>query len=103
VDVFIVKKKLYDQGAVKRRKKDTLDDDGSIPEVYLASPEDVVLSKLDWFQRGGQISEKQWKDILGVLQVQKGYLDLDYLNLWAVELGLADLLKKAFAEAGAVE
>mgnify|MGYP001563396316 FL=1 len=100
VDVFIVKKRPYDQGALRRRKKDTLDDDKDTPEIYLASSEDVLVSKLDWFQRGGRTSEKQWNDILGVLKVQKGYLDMEYLNHWARELDLIDLLEKAFTEAG---
>ena len=103
VDIFIVKKRPYDQGALRRRKKDTLDDDKDVPEIYLASPEDVILNKLDWFHRGGQSSEKQWGDISGVLKVQKGYLDMEYLNHWARELDLLDLLKKAFTEAGITE
>lgn len=98
VDIFIVKNRPYDQVALQRRKKDTLDDE-SVPEVYLASPEDVILNKLDWFHRGGRSSEKQWNDILGVLKVQKGYLDLEYLNHWACQLDLPDLLKEAFVEA----
>lgn len=103
VDIFIVKKRPYDQGALRRRKKDTLDDDKDVPEIYLASPEDVILNKLDWFHRGGRSSEKQWGDISGVLKVQKGYLDMGYLNHWARELDLHDLLKKAFTEAGITE
>jgi hypothetical protein len=103
VDIFIVKKRPYDQGALERRKRDTLDADKDVPEIYLASPEDVILSKLDWFHRGGRTSEKQWEDISGVLKVQKGYLDMEYLNRWACELDLLDLFKKAFAEAGITE
>lgn len=103
VDIFIVKKRPYDQGALRRRKKDTLDDDKDVPEIYLASPEDVILSKLDWFHRGGRTSQKQWEDILGVLKVQKGYLDMEYLNHWACDLDLLDLLKKVFTEAGVAD
>lgn len=103
VDIFIVKKRPYDQGALERRKRDTLDADKDVPEIYLASPEDVILSKLDWFHRGGRTSQKQWEDILGVLKVQKGYLDMEYLNRWASELDLLDLFKKVFAEAGITE
>lgn len=98
VDIFIAKQRPYDQISLQRRKKDTLDDNQNVPEVYIVSPEDLILSKLVWFHDGGQISEKQWNDILGVLKVQKGYLDLDYLKHWADELALADLLEKSFEE-----
>ena len=99
VDVFVVKSRSYDREALQRRKKDTLDEGEGAPEVYLASPEDVVLSKLDWFDQGGRGSEKQWNDVLGVLMVQKGRLDLEYLEHWAGQLSLLDLLRKALSQA----
>ncbi|HIP95637.1 MAG TPA: hypothetical protein EYH32_00295 [Anaerolineae bacterium] len=69
-------------------------------EFYLASPEDVILHKLDWFRLGGGVSERQWNDVLGVLKVQALSLDLAYLQRWAAELGLTGLLDQAFNEAG---
>ena len=99
VDIFIARKRPYEQESLGRRKKDSLDEDQDVPKVYLATPEDVVLSKLDWFQQGGGVSEKQWDDILGILKVQKERLDLNYLKHWAEELGLLELLTKAFSEA----
>ena len=100
VDVFVVKSRSYDREALQRRKKDTLDEGEGAPEVYLASPEDVVLSKLDWFDQGGRGSEKQWNDVLGVLMVQKGRLDLEYLEHWAGQLSVLDLLHTALSQSG---
>ena len=65
-------------------------------EFPVASPEDTILSKLVWFRKGGEISDRQWHDILGVVQVQAGQLDRAYLDEWAAKLGVADLLHKAF-------
>jgi hypothetical protein len=65
----------------------------------VAAPEDVVLQKLDWYRRGGSISERQWGDLLGVLEVQQGRLDMDYLHQWAAQLQLEELLAKALREA----
>jgi hypothetical protein len=48
-----------------------------------------------WFRKGGELSDQQWHDILGVMRVQAGRLDLGYLQEWAGELGVADLLRTA--------
>jgi len=47
--------------------------------------------------KGGEVSEQQWRDILGVIRVQHGKLDLAYLSHWAMELGVADLLEDALS------
>ena len=64
-------------------------------EVELASPEDVVIHKLRWYEMGGQVSDRQWRDVLGVLKVQSPTLDLRYLERAAVVLGLSELLARA--------
>ncbi|MEO1404247.1 MAG: hypothetical protein AAFV72_23760 [Cyanobacteria bacterium J06635_1] len=69
-----------------------------ISGIYLASPEDVVLTKLRWRQQSS--SEKQWRDVLGILKVQGAGLNFDYLNQWANHLGLTDDLRQLMGEAG---
>jgi len=69
-------------------------------EVGLASPEDVVIHKLRWYEMGGRISDRQWRDVLGVLKVQGASLDFEYLKRAAAALGLSELLVVARSEAG---
>jgi len=64
-------------------------------EFAIASPEDTVLAKLVWFRKGGEVSDRQWHDILGILKVQSSRLDLDYVRAWAERLGVFDLLERA--------
>ena len=66
--------------------------------LYVNSPEDVVLSKLEWYHLGGEMSDCQWRDILGVMKTRAGNLDLVYLRHWAGELKVADLLERAIAK-----
>jgi hypothetical protein len=97
VDVFIVKSRPFDRVAFARVTTAPLDaNERSFP---LTTAEDIVLHKLEWFLLGGGMSERQWHDVLGVLQVQAANLDRAYLDRWATDLGVADLLARAFREA----
>jgi hypothetical protein len=62
--------------------------------AHLASPEDVILAKLDWCRQGNEISDQQWRDITGIFKVKHGDLDLEYMQQTASEPGVADLLQR---------
>jgi hypothetical protein len=97
VDIFIQKPRAFDQMQLERRRTSVIATD---PEqsVYVTSPEDVILSKLEWYRMGGEVSDRQWRDILGVLKTRAGELDLTYLHKWANELKVSDLLERALKE-----
>lgn len=69
-----------------------------VGSLYFASPEDVILNKLKWGQRSQ--SEKQWRDVLGILKVNIDRLDYNYLEIWANPLGVKEVLYRALREAG---
>jgi len=98
VDLFAAKLRPYDRMALTRVCKQRLNKENPDSEFFLASPEDVILSKLEWFRLGDEVSEKQWLDITKVLKVQQHALDRAYLSHWAAELGVADLLARAWQE-----
>lgn len=56
------------------------------------------LSKLEWYRMGGEVSDRQWRDILGILKTRTGDLDVEYLRKWAAELHVSDLLERALQE-----
>ncbi len=97
VDVFISKRDPFDVKQLERRGLEIVSRD---PErsAYVASPEDIILSKLRWYRKTNEKSERQWSDVLGVMNVQADKLDLEYLKHWAIELGVLDLLERALAE-----
>ena len=98
VDIFILKQRPYDRVQLERRVKQIVSID---PErtAYVASAEDNILAKLEWYRLGHEVSERQWRDVLGMLSAQMGRLDLAYMKQWAVALGVADLLERALADA----
>jgi hypothetical protein len=97
VDVFVAKPRAFDRAQLARRQLQVLSQD---PErhAYVASAEDIVLAKLEWYRLGGETSERQWRDVLGVLKVQGDRLDREYLVGMAAELGVTDLLYRTFEE-----
>jgi hypothetical protein len=97
VDIFIPKRRPFDQQQLGRRVAEQIRPD-SDEQIWVLSAEDIVLAKLDWFRLGGEVSERQWRDILGVLKTQQGALDIDYLKQWAQSLGVADLMARALEE-----
>jgi hypothetical protein len=98
VDVFVADRSDLVREELNRRLMIEL---GEPPRrVWVCSAEDIVLQKLDWYEQGNRISDRQWLDVLGVMKVQGEKLDLAYLRRWAEARGLSELLEKAFREAG---
>jgi hypothetical protein len=98
VDVFIRKDTPFDRSVMGRRSRVEMPGDPG-PPLVLISAEDTILLKLEWYRLGNQTSERQWLDILGVMRVQSGRLDAAYLDRWAADLGVADLLAEARRDA----
>ena len=67
-------------------------------DLFVASPEDMVLQKLMWYRDGGGVSDRQWGDVLGVIKTQGNRLDLAYLHLWAGRKAISELLDRALAQ-----
>ncbi len=91
VDIFIAKDDVFDQTQIERRVPRVVAQDLN-REIYVLSAEDTVLAKLRWFRMGGEQSERQWRDVVGVVKVQGEQLDYEYLQKMAAELQVEDLL-----------
>jgi hypothetical protein len=99
IDVFIPQDRAFNQRQFERRVKEAVNpqDDDKV-EMYIASPEDIILAKLEWYRKGNEVSDRQWIDLMSVVKTQQQRLDIDYMKQMAAEIGIADLLERALAE-----
>ena len=94
VDLFIAGGSPLDRQAMRRRVRLQV---ASGPDgfLYVYTPEDILLQKLRWYRLGGEVSDRQWRDILGIVLVQEHRLDEHYLRDGAHLLDVTDLLDRA--------
>lgn len=97
IDVFVLGDGPLDRHQMERRQLVEVDVGGPI-QLWVGSAEDQILRKLDWFRQGGEASDRQWRDILGILNVQRTRIDHLYLRTAAIESHLEALLARALAE-----
>lgn len=98
-DIFILSNEPLAQAEMQRRQSLIISQN---PErsAWFASAEDIILQKLIWYRMGSRVSDRQWRDVLGVLKVQADRLDFNYLAQWSQMLQLRDLMAQALQEAG---
>lgn len=82
VDFWLVKKELYDQTRFNRKMAHRL----LGRDVYITSPEDLLIIKLIWHKDSG--SDKHFQDALGLYRMQVDSLDMKYLRKWCDELSV---------------
>jgi hypothetical protein len=99
-DIFIASPGSFAEQALSRRRPVVLSDSPQEP-IEVVTAEDILLLKLRWYRLGNEISERQWSDIREVLRGQAGRLEQAYLDQWAGQLGVSDLLQRARQESAA--
>lgn len=99
IDIFVLKENPFHRSEFQRRQAKVV---RTNPDRYLiiATPEDIILQKLLWFKMTRHESQKQWRDILGVMKLQGENLDFGYLWRWADTIGVTESLQQALTESG---
>lgn len=97
VDFFVKGAGEYDEVELERTAAIQISNDPP-RSARVKTAEDTILRKLQWFRDGGEVSERQWNDVLGVLAIVGDSLDSNYLRTWATKLGVSDLLDRAMSE-----
>lgn len=100
VDVFVLAERPLDRSGFQERQKAQFV--SALPEeVFVATPEFIIVKKLEWYEAGGRVSDQQYRDVLGVIEVQTASGTLDWVKMekWVRDLGLASLLEQARGDA----
>ncbi len=96
IDLFILRESPFDRSEFTRRQRVEV---RTGRFLLVKSPEDSVLRKLLWYRNGGEVSDRQWRDVVQILRQSRALLDRKYLDEWATTLGVGDLLARATGEA----
>ncbi|MDZ4836711.1 MAG: hypothetical protein SGJ27_23270 [Candidatus Melainabacteria bacterium] len=96
VDIFFAKDRSFDRAQLSRRVLKTLSSD-SPRQVYVLTAEDNIVAKLEWYRMAGEVSERQWSDVLGIMKTKLSALDIEYMRKAAESLDVTDLLNRALA------
>jgi hypothetical protein len=94
-DVFPLSSDPFQQSQFSRRETRDIVLSGAKLSVPVATAEDTLLMKLVWYRSGGEVSERQWNDVRGIVAIQAERLDRKYLSHWAPYLKIPDLLDAA--------
>jgi hypothetical protein len=99
VDVFVSRGRPFDEAAMKRAVPLPLAV-GQEMTVPVATPEDSIVAKLEWFRLGDETSERQWDDVSRLVALHGESLDTAHMRRMAESVGVADLLDRLLKAAG---
>lgn len=93
VDIFVPRDRPFDQREFERAEVLAV---SLAPErrACVASVEDIILAKLEWYRQGKEVSTQQWRDITGMFKTNENRLDVSYMRQTADELNVVDLLQR---------
>ena len=94
VDFFVAGDDPFEAERLQRRQRIETPNGA----LYVDTAEHTLLRKLEWYRRGGEMSERQWRDVQAIARIQGDRLDLEHLRLWASRLGVMDLLDRVMRD-----
>ena len=92
VDFFVARDDPFEAERLQRRQRIEMPNG----VLYVDTAEHTLLRKLEWYRRGGEVSERQWRDVQAIARIQGDRLDQEHLRLWASRLGVTDLLERVY-------
>lgn len=97
VDVFLMDDSLFERWEAESAKRLELFE--GVFGLVLA-PEAIALEKLRWYELSNRASDRQWNDVVKLIETVGEEFGSEEFVRWGEELGLAELAREALAEAG---
>jgi len=97
VDVFISRGRVFDTSSMNRATLETLGGEPPL-KVRIATAEDSIISKLEWYRKTNETSERQWDDVTRLIRLLGSQADLARLTDMATSVGVDDLLNRLLNE-----
>lgn len=95
VDVFVSRQRPFDVTAMNRATVERLGENHTF-EIRVATAEDAIISKLEWYRKTNETSERQWDDVTRLLKLLGNAADMEYMKTSAESVGVLDLLERLF-------
>jgi hypothetical protein len=99
IDIFVSQDREFDRSVFERASIEILGDAAPL-SACVATAEDILLLKLEWYRLGNENLQRQWDDLTQVVKLQGDRLDREYLHRWAEELGVTELLARLLSQLG---
>jgi len=93
VDVFVSRQRPFDLESMRRATPECLGQNRTV-EVPIATAEDAIISKLEWYRKTDETSERQWDDVSRLITLLGDTVDLIYLRSAAESVGVSELLER---------
>jgi hypothetical protein len=93
VDVFVSRGRPFDVAAMGRAAPQRLGGHDS-PTVPIATAEDSIIAKLEWYRLGDESSQRQWDDVTRLVALLGDTLDMEHMQRMAASVGVSDLLER---------
>jgi hypothetical protein len=93
VDIFVSQRRTFDSQAIDRANFVRLAREVDL-QVPMASPEDIIVVKLEWYRLGGETSERQWNDVSRLMKMLNANIDHEYLKSTSEAVGVRDLFER---------
>jgi hypothetical protein len=97
VDIFVSRGRPFDIDSMNRATLETIGDD-PVLNVTIATAEDSIIAKLEWYKLGNQVSERQWDDVSRLMDLLGEQADIDYLQRAAQSVEVDELLTRLLEE-----
>jgi hypothetical protein len=97
VDIFVSRQRPFDEDSMRRARLERLGESKSV-DVPIATAEDTIVSKLEWFRLTNETSERQWDDVSRLLKLLGDAADVAYLRRAAETVGVGDLLERVLSQ-----